>query len=241
MWFFRQKPVAETQQNEQSAKETPRVEFDPSILRQNNITRLSIDERWTKLFVAIKMNQELEAAEKEMSELIKKEAMLKNEQENLEPKKRKCMNEIISLTQEAFENDNHEAKGKLKECKKEIEKINGRMNAVLEEIEKLEEDLKTANLKLLENSMAYIFSTLKTNSDKAIEIKNELAELELREKALREELEAISTGWTQSATDLTELIGADQVKNLEEQFGLEGLNDEAADTTADEDHRQDSY
>ncbi len=237
MWFFKHKSTPQTQENEQSVKEKPKVEFDPSILRQNNITRLSIDERWTKLFVTIKMNQELESAEKEMSVLIKKEAMLKNEQENLEPKKRKCMNEIISLTQEAFENDNHAAKDKLKDCKKEIEKINGRMNAVLEEIEKLEEQMKTANLKLLEGSAAYIFSTLKNNSDRALDIKNELVMLEQKENALREELEAISTNWTQCATDLTELIGASQVKDLEEQFELEGLKDEAGDTTADEDNR----
>ncbi len=234
MWLFKHK--AETSANEPKAKENPSVDFDSSILRQNNITRLTIDERWTKLFVSIKMNQEIELAEKEMSELIKKEAMLKNEQENLEPKKRKCMNEIISLTQEAFENNNHEAKEKLQDCKKEIEKVNGRMDAVLEEIEKLDEDLIQMNLKLLENSTAYIFTTLKANSNRTLDIKNELVLLEEKKKALSEELETISSNWTQYATDLTELIGADQVKRLEEQFGLEVLRDEAVDTTADEEH-----
>ena len=45
--------------------------------------------------------------------------MLKNEQDNLEPQKRRKMQEIMNLTQEAFENDNEEAKKRLVECKRD--------------------------------------------------------------------------------------------------------------------------
>ncbi|MCX7772059.1 MAG: hypothetical protein N2376_02985, partial [Clostridia bacterium] len=167
---------------------------------------------------------------------IKQEAMLRNEQDNLEPKKRRCMNEIISLTKEAFENNNDEAKSRLTEYKKEIEKINARMNDILEDIEKFDDTLKEANLKLLEDSTNYIFATLKANKDRAKEIQDELLALEQKEKALREELDTIKIDWTQYAVDLTELLGSDQVKSLEEKYGLEGLRNEAFDTSTDEDH-----
>jgi hypothetical protein len=229
MWLFKRKTETGELRQDHKLDDKSIVSFDPSILRQNNITRLSIDERWTKLFVKIKMNPEIEQAEKDMNELIKKEAMLKNEQDNLEPKKRKCMNEIMNLTQEAFENDNNDAKEKLKDYKKEIEKINTRINHVLGDIEKTDDELKEANFKLLEDSVGYIFKTLRKNKDRGLDIKNELMELEQREKALREELETISVDLTQYAIDLTELIGTDQVMHLEEQFGLEGLKDEAVD------------
>jgi chromosome segregation ATPase len=234
MWLFKQKQETKASDQEPGVAGSPEVRFDPSILRQNNITRLSIDERWTKLFVSIRMNPEIERAEKEMNELIKKEAMLRNEQDNLEPKKRKCMSEIMNLTKEAFEKNNHDAKVRLKECKREIEQINTRINNVLGDIEKVEEELKTANFKLLEDSAAYIFTTLKTNITRAGDIKSELEALEQKEKALREELETISTDWTQYAVDLTDLIGTDEVKRLEAEFGLEGFANEAADTKADE-------
>lgn len=236
MWLFKRKTGNKEADNGENREEIPVARFDPSILRQNNITRLTIDERWTKLFVTIKMNEDIQRAEKEMNELIKKEAMLKNEQENLEPKKKKCMSEIMNLTQAAFENDDNDAKERLKEYKKEIEKINSRINDVLGDIEKLDDELKEANFKLLEDSVSYIFSSLKANKDRADDIKNELKELELREKALREELENISVDWTKYAIDLTELIGTDQVKRLEAEFGLEGLEDEAVDTGTDESH-----
>jgi len=213
------------------------IEFDPSVLRKKDITRLSIDERWTKLFVTIQMTPELEKAEKEMNELIKEEAVLKNEQENLEPQKRKLMMEILHLTHEAFENDNEAAKSRLKECKNEIEKINSRLNVIMEDIEKINDRLKQANIELLNNSINYIFSTLKSKNERALEIKRELQEIEQRQKDLAAELETIKVDWTQYAVDLTNLIGTDPVRRFEEAYKLEGLKDETIDTSANESYR----
>ncbi len=233
MQLFKRKQKKSSQVNE-LVESNANVTFDSSILRKNNITRLSIDERWTKLFVTIQMPPELKKSEEEMNELIKKEAMLKNEQENLEPQKRKCMKQIMSLTKEAFENDNEEAKKKLKECKKEIERINDRTNNILEDIEELEEEMREANLELLNRSINYIFSTLKVNNERALQIKKELAEIEEKKKLLSQEMETISLDWTKYAVDLTELIGTDPVKEFEEAYKLEGLKDETVDTSADE-------
>jgi len=210
------------------------IRFDTTVLKKNNITRLSIDERWTKLFVDIPISPELKKAEEEMNELIKREAMLKNEQENLEPQKRRCMNQIMNLTKEAFENNNEMAKQQLKECKKEIERINERINNIQEDIDKLEDKLREANLELLNKSVNYIFSALKAKNERALQIKKELAELEERKKLLSQELETISINWTKYAVDLTELIGVDPVKEFEEAYKLEGLKDEAADASTDE-------
>ncbi len=237
MRLFWKKQSPETVEKEQDNEKKINVEFDSSILRKNNITRLSIDERWTKLFVAIKMTPELEKAEQEMNELIKEEAMLKNEQDNLEPQKRKLMNEILHLTREAFENGNDAAKKRLKECRKEIERINSRIDGVMEDIEKLDDRLKKANIDLLNNSINYIFSELKSKNERALEIKNELKELEQRQKSLQAELETIKVDWTQYAVDLTELIGTDPVREFEEAYKLEGLKDETVDASADESNR----
>lgn len=234
MKFFWRKPKLENN-NIGNAENQPIVSFDSSILRKNDISRLSIDERWTKLFVTIEMPQEIKDAEDEMHELIKEEAMLQSEQDNLEPRKRKCMAEILNLTKEAFEEDNKEAKRRLKECKKEIEGINERINDVMEDIEELNDKLRQANVELLNKSINYIFSTLKTNNERAIEINEELTKIEERKKLLTEEMESFSVDWTNYALDLTELIGTDPVREFENAYKLEGLKkDEAVDTSADE-------
>ncbi len=211
------------------------VLFDSSILRKNDITRLSIDERWTKLFATVPMPSDIKEAEDEMNELIKQEALLQREQDNLEPQKRKAMAEIMSLTKEAFEEDNNEAKRGLKECKKEIERINNRINASMEDIEDLKDKLKQANIELLNKSINHIFSTLKVNNKRALEIKDELTQIAERQKLLTEELDVISVDWTNYSVDLTELIGTDPVREFENAYRLEGFRkDEAADTSPDE-------
>lgn len=197
------------------------VALDLSVLKKNNITRLTIDERWTRLFVALPMSPELEAAQAGMNELIKKEAMLKAEQDNLEPAKKKCMNQIISLTQEAFENNNDGAKVKLKECKKEIERINERMDKIMEDIEKVTDTLRDANMNLLIQSIHYIFTSLRKKKKRSAEIAEELAALEKKQQELNAELESINVNWTDFTVNITELIGSDNVRNLEKEFGLE--------------------
>ena len=44
--------------------------------------------------------------------------------------------------------------------------------------------MREANLELLNKSINYIFSTLKTNNERALEIKKELAEIEERKSFL---------------------------------------------------------
>lgn len=235
MPLFKKRTPKVTEEAELS-KDDASIEFlDMTVLRKNNITRLTIDERWTKLFVGIPISPELEKIQNEMNELIKKEAMLKNEQENLEPSKKKCMNQIISLTKEAFENNNKEAKVKLTEYKEEIERINGRFDKIMEEIELVTDELKEVNLKLLKETTLYVFTALKNNKDKAQGIREELIQLQAKEKALTEELESINLDWTSYAVYFTELLGSESVQQLEDKFGLEELKkSEAPDTPSNE-------
>lgn len=238
MPLFKKKFVPE--KVEEKADPSTAVMLDAATLRQHDITRLTIDERWTKLFVSIPMSPELGKAQNDMNELIKKEAMLKNEQDNLEPSKKKTMNLIMGLTKDAFENNNVDAKSRLKDCKKEIERINDRMNRILEDIEKTDDELREANIKLLNDTVKHIFTTLRNNKDRAQAIKEELAAIEKRGADLKSELESINLDWTSFAVNFTDLIGTDLVKKLESEYGLEELKNETDNSGTDADNRQES-
>lgn len=218
---------------EKSGGETQAI-IDAAVLRENNITRLTIDERWTKLFVNLPMSPAIEKAQNEMNELIKKEAMLRQEQENLEPNKKKLMNKIISLTKGAFEDNDDAAKAELRDCKREIERINDRMDKIHEDIERVNNDLREANIRLLNETVSYIFSTLRSNKERAEAITKELEEIRQREKKLQEELDTINLDWTSFAINFTDLLGSDLVNKLETQYGLEGLKHETDHAGADE-------
>jgi len=208
--------------------------LDRSVLRQNNITRLTIDERWTKLFAGMPMSPAIEKLQGEVNELIKKEAMLQQEQENLEPNKKRIMNRILSLTKDAFEDNDEEAKAELGRCRKEIEKINMRMEEITGDIEKTREELQDANLRLLNETVRYIFSTLRKNRERAEAITRELEMIRQREIELKKELATINLDWTSYAVNFTELLGVENVKRLESHFGLEGLKHEAGNSGTDE-------
>lgn len=205
--------------------------LDKSVLRQNNITRLTIDERWTKLFSGLPMSPAIERMQNEMNELIKQEAMLRHEQESLEPNKRRIMKKIISLTRDAFEENDDEAKSELKKCRKEIERINDRMDIILEDIERTNDELREANIRLLNETVHHVFPTLRNNKERAEAITKELERIRQRENELKEELESINLDWTSFAVNFTELIGSDHVKRLEGQFELEGLKKDEADNS----------
>jgi len=215
-----------TENREDKPGKDDHVLIDAAVLRQNGISRLTIDERWTRLFVNLPMSPAIEKAQNEMNELIKKEAMLLQERDSLEPRKKRLMNKIISLTRDAFDNNDETAKSDLKECKKEIERINERMEKILEDIEQMNDELREANIRLLDETVRYIFSTLRHNKERAEAITKELEQIRQKERALQEELDAINLDWTSFAVNFTELLGSDLVKKLESQYGLEGLKHE---------------
>jgi len=229
--FLWKKP--NTQKRERKNGKEAQALIDASVLKKNNISRLTIDERWIRLFVNLPMSPAIEKAQNEMNELIKKEAMLLQEQESLEPRKKKVMNRIISLTKDAFDNNDEAAKSELRDCRKEIERINERMEKILEDIEKVNNELKVANIRLLNETVRYVFSTLRSNRERAETITRELERIRQKEQELQEELDSINLDWTSYAVQFTELLGSDLVKTLESQYGLEGLKHETDNSGTD--------
>ncbi len=236
MWPFKSRRHYRNKKEKNLEKDQETL-FDISILRKNNISRLTLDERWTRLFAALPMSPELQVLQKSMNELIKEEAMLKKEQETLEPEKKRFMNRIMSLTKRAFEEDDDKAKEELKKDKQQIEKINERMEHIEDDVVRVEEDLKQSNFILLQETVRYIFSAIAGHRAKTIQLKTELDELVKREEAIRKEIESYRVDWSQYAANFTTLIGTDELKKLESLYGLEGIPNEADNTGTDASNR----
>lgn len=192
--------------------------IDASVMKRNNLTLLTLDERWNRLFVRMDISPELERKQNEVNELIKRDSLMQQELEQLEPMKKKAMQKIIFLTKEAFERDNREAKDELIRQKSDIEKLNARVGALASEIELSAESLRKANLELLRDTMLFVYLTLRKQRDRSAEIKRELEEIELKRVALTAELSCLSDDWTETSVFFTELVGSDLVQELEEAF-----------------------
>ncbi len=193
-------------------------EVDPSLLRKNGIVLLSIDERWTALFSGRTLPPALSALESEMDGLLRRQAALHQELEQLEPGKKRAMQQIMKLTKEAFEDGNLEAKKTLQQSRDEIERINLRWSALLEETESVDASLRTANLTMMKVTASHVFSTLRQAQSRLPVLVEEIAGMEAELERKKVERDSMALDWSALSEPFTRLYGMEYVQMLETQF-----------------------
>ena len=203
------------------ALEVPEIE--PSFLRKNGITLLSIDERWTALFSGRTLPPSLLLLQNGMNDLLRRQATLRQEREQLEPGKRRAMQHIMKLTKEAFENGNEEAKAELKTSRDEIERINLRWSSLLEETEQVEKDLRDGNLAMLRETAAHVFRTMRTAQDRLPALTDAIREAEAALERLKVERDALALDWNTLSEPFSRLYGTEYVQSLETRFSTDIL------------------
>lgn len=220
--------------------------IDSAILRQNNITLLTIDERWTSLFSGKTLPQVLLALQSGMNDTLKREATIRQEMDELEPSKKRAMQRIISLTKDAFEDGNEEAKAMLKQMRDDIEQINLKWSLIMEEKDGISAQLRDYNIKLLQETAIHVFSTMRDAKNRIPALDVEIQEAEAKLAALRHEREILALDWDKLSEPFSRLYGTEYVRILENAFAEEikaskallaaisGGDGATADTTAGE-------
>lgn len=196
-------------------------DIDPAMLRRNSVVLLTIDERWTGLFTGRTLPHSLEALQNAMNETLKREATIRQELEQLEPAKRKAMGQIIRLTKEAFEDGDARAKESLKSSRDEIERINLRWSALMEEMDGIGDMLRDANLALLRETAVQVFKTMRAAQVRIPALDAEISDLEARLAALRKERDTLAVDWSHLSEPFTKLYGPEYVHLLETQFAAD--------------------
>ena len=196
-------------------------ELDPGMLRRNSVVLLTIDERWTSLFTGRTLPQPLEAMQNAMNETLKREATIRQELEQLEPAKRKAMGQIIRLTKEAFEDGDARAKEALKASRDEIERINLRWSALMEEMDGIGDTLREANLALLRETVVQVFKAMRTAQARIPDLDAEIRDTDTKLVALRKERDTLAVDWSRLSEPFTKLFGPEYVQQLETQFAAD--------------------
>ena len=75
--------------------------FDIKVLFKNDISLLTLDERWNKLFVNKVKTAEIIQCENKIKELLKEQSRLITESKEIKIKTKECKDAIIKLTTEA--------------------------------------------------------------------------------------------------------------------------------------------
>ena len=195
--------------------------MDPAALRQNNVTRLTLDERWTGLFTGLTLPPSLLELQQQMNELIRQEANQNGELERLEPTKKRAMHDIIRLTKEAFEDGDEKAKAILLKKREEIETINLRWSKLLEERDALIDTMRDLNVQLLQETVRHVFATMRRAQTEVPALDAEIHELEARLHQRRQDRDRLALDWNHLSEPFSRLLGTTYVRQLETQFILE--------------------
>lgn len=190
--------------------------FDIKVLFRNDISLLTLDERWNKLFVNKVKTAEIIQCENKIKELLKEQSRLITESKEINIKKKECMDAIIKLTTEAFDNNNEQARIQMQECEKTVIKINSRLTEIEERLDAIPKELRGANLELLELTVKVVYLSIRGNQKRVDELEKQIEEAREGLKKLIDEKESLSQDDTDTYSYFHDLIGGDELQKLDE-------------------------
>ncbi len=190
--------------------------FDLKVLFKNDISLLTLDERWNGLFNNMEKTNDIIECENRIKELLKEQSRLITESKEISIKKKECMDSIIRLTTEVFDKNNKEAHTKMQECEKSIVAINKKMAENQERLLDIPKEIREENLKLLEFTVKQVYFSIRENQVRVTELDKEIAEAKERLKKMIEERELLAEDYSDTYSYFHDLLGKDELQKLDE-------------------------
>lgn len=165
-----------------------------SALLGKKIPILTLDNKWHKLFTRSEFTPELQEMEKELNDLLKRQAKVNTEVKELKKVKRKLMDDVVLLADEMKDNATRKQDKKMSEHKRLIEECNEKMDAYEEEMVELPRQINQLNNRLMLVTMDVCYRKLKQNTKELSEIEEWIGGVrrELKKKVVRkQEKEAV--------------------------------------------------
>jgi len=191
-------------------------ELDIKVLFKNDISLLILDERWNGLFNNIVKTSSIIDDENKIKELLKEQSRLITESKEIVAKKKECLDDIIKLTTEAFENNNEEAHTKMQDCEKTIVAINKRTKEIEQRLSDLPKDIRQANLELLERTVKLVYFSIKENQLRVVELDKEISQTREHLKKLIDERGLLAQDDSDTYSYFHDLIGGAELQKLDE-------------------------
>lgn len=157
-------------------------------LQGKKIPILTLDNKWYKL-----LDPEDRAAISELEEglnhLLKRQGKLNNEVKSIKRLKKKLMEEIVSLVDEAEQEGKEDTAQKIDQNKKLVEECNQRLDGYQDELLDLPREIEQANFKLMLATMDFCYGGMKKNEEEIQEIGQWVTDIriELKKRLIRKQ------------------------------------------------------
>ncbi|HHW00311.1 MAG TPA: hypothetical protein GXX36_12230 [Clostridiaceae bacterium] len=205
MWKFFTRPVR-------------KPKLDIGVLRKNDIVLLPLDGRWNNLFKNTEKTTDILRCEERIKELLKQQSSLIAELEEIQVRKKQCMENIIKLTPEAFDKNSEEAKRQMQWCEKEIKRINERKREIEVNLDNIPGLIKEANLELLEYTIKLVYVKIRSNQKRVEELDRLIEETRVRLKEYISERELLAQDGADTYSYFHDLLGSEELEKLDRIF-----------------------
>lgn len=168
--------------------EADRQESFRQALQGKRVPILTLDNKWYKLLTE-EARAESADLEEELNRLLKRQGKLNNDVKNIKRLKKKLMEEIVSLVDEADQDGNEEASQKMEQNKKLVEDCNERLDSCQDELLELPRQIEQANFQLMLATMEHCYTAMQDNAERIQEIAEWVTEvrIELKKRLIRKQ------------------------------------------------------
>lgn len=167
--------------------------FKPALVGKK-IPILTLDNKWHRLFTQSEFTPELKGLEKNLNDLLKRQAKLTSESKELKKIKKKLMDDVVLLADAMGEHPTKKQDKEMSERKRLIEECNEKMDAYEEEMVELPRQINQLNNQLMLITMDICYRKLKQSTEELSEIDEWITGIrrELKKKVVRKkEKEAV--------------------------------------------------
>ncbi len=160
----------------------------PGALQGKKIPILTLDNKWYRL-----LDEETKArmagTEEKLNTLLKRQGKLNTETKDIKKLKRKLMNEIVSMADEAEQGGKEDLSGKLEQHKKLVEECNDRLAEYQDELLELPGEIEKLNSRLMLETMECCYQTMQENTENIENIAKWVAEIrvELKKRLIKKQ------------------------------------------------------
>jgi uncharacterized coiled-coil DUF342 family protein len=157
-------------------------------LQGKKIPVLTLDNKWYRLLTE-ENRTEVSALEEELNALLKRQGKLNAEIKDIKKLKKKLMNEIVSLADEAEQTPGQDLTEKMEQNKKLVEECNERLENYQDELMELPKEIGQVNFQLMLDTMGCCYDTMQENTAQIEEIAQWVAEIrvELKKRLIRKQ------------------------------------------------------
>ncbi len=129
-------------------------------LHTNKIPLLVLDETWCTLFPHREKNEIVLRHENRLKQLLQFQRDYSDKLQLLSNQKKELLNKILTLTSEAFGNNNIGAKSQMEQAQADVLRINAEMDELQGRIRELPEEIDSENIRLFKESMYVCYDAM---------------------------------------------------------------------------------